>query len=1220
MSSNVSVENLNPPTTSESAPLIPSLNQSSLNQSSFKTNTLDFLTQLTPESPVVTSRINKPDESLVSDDEMETCERTSLFPSPNTQNNTFPNFNVDTAQQLYMEARDAYLVDVETVKKLPEPVFSEENFIVLHPHIRLLTEYTRKSFYTHMKTLYDDLTAGVHTAMQGYLIQSLVNKNLFWPGVAFHLGFTPPVLEIDDLGNKPAFLIPAAQARIKTAQRCNQFATEFKERIENELITDSRLDSNYLYDTLIHKWHHRFDCESDLSQWIGDTQLEWISELQSKGLTPEAIEKRKDIELGTLKLTFDNVFNMLIFFAVKHVIHELRVLFRACFQHKEDTNFIFFKLEPFGCTITVRKEDIPPPSHHHANQNITPHSKKRKSLDNAPTDATTNATSLTPLTTTTHTPTPTKQGSIPSTSKQPKHNASNVGHIMCNNDQKGCYKSNCPFKHVKTYSIICKHHLKEPGCFNLASNTCKLLHPLIMYPKPPTEPNPHIPPTNQSQKVRFTPNYQMEEGEANPPQGTSSNNPTPQVSTIINHNIFNTTCNTQCYVDSTQEQKELDSAHQTKPSKRRRKHRIHPADRRLALLRSLCHNITNIGVHVLHDCPVNEEEMLVLSLGLNFCPTPRKSKNYLLMEAMDKFSRQVRIKKHFASLLQDNTISNFSIEQILHLRINKSLSLEEAKEQFEPSITRSPIENYLTTIRNTLCPTQDNNNKNKPKQNRIWKAYYDIVKRLRLRNDIIIKPSDKNLGVTVMNRNWYITQALLQLNNENVYSPITNDPNLSDIINELKQIIATQTWLPKKVAMKLLKDLIIDYTLNRIKLCRIYFLPKLHKTPVGMRPICASQGWITYWTSVYIHMTILPLLKRIQSYISNSAQLVAMLDKIKPPEHFQFLEADVDNLYPSINIEEGLHALKDFLTTTGMHHTQVSLLVKLTRWVLTHNYVTFGENKYLQISGTAMGTPCAVVFACIFVHTIEREALNIFASTRYMIKCVFLFVRFIDDLIAIISDYDSGLDLMRLLNSRRKSIHFTFKIRNSEAQFLDLTLYKRITRHIQHLEVKAYSKPMNKFLYLPPTSCHPRHIFNGWIVGCCRRLRLNCSRDEDYNQVISDFKSHTTSRGYSDEFVQQAISSIPNRATIIDSTLYPKQKTSSIGVPFVITYSPEIQQALPAIRQALSLTQEANLDPHFPQIFGCRTTPLLSFKRGPNLRDLVAPSAIQTINQTPSNN
>jgi hypothetical protein len=364
------------------------------------------------------------------------------------------------------------------------------------------------------------------------------------------------------------------------------------------------------------------------------------------------------------------------------------------------------------------------------------------------------------------------------------------------------------------------------------------------------------------------------------------------------------------------------------------------------------------------------------------------------MDAVERFSRQVRIKKDFATLQLDNT-PNYSIEQTLHLRINKSLSLEEARLQFEPSVTRSPIESYLTHIHNTLCTKTDTPNATKLTPQ--WRAYYSVVKQLGKRTDIIIKPSDKNLGVTVMNRHWYITQALEQLNNTNVYSPVTSIPTITNLINDLILIFNNQTWLSHTTSNKLLKDLTIDHTLNRVKLPRMYFLPKIHKTPIGMRPICASQGWITYWSSVYIHLAVFPLLKQIQSYVTNSAQLILTIEDIKIknnlPQHFQFLEADVKELFPSIPIEDGLHALKNFLTQTGMHHSQVSLLVQLTRWVLHNNYVSFGDQTYLQISGTAMGTPCAVVFACIYIHTIEREALDIFASTRYVFNCIFLITK-----------------------------------------------------------------------------------------------------------------------------------------------------------------------------------------------------------------------------------
>ena len=132
-----------------------------------------------------------------------------------------------------------------------------------------------------------------------------------------------------------------------------------------------------------------------------------------------------------------------------------------------------------------------------------------------------------------------------------------------------------------------------------------------------------------------------------------------------------------------------------------------------------------------------------------------------------------------------------------------------------------------------------------------------------------------------MKREWYLAEAYAQLNNPSVYTKIAHYPNVNEMITVLKSLTINQYWLPQHKALKLFKDLTIDHTLDRVKLCRIYFLPKLHKTPIGMRPICASQGWITYWTSVYIHLTVFPLLKTIP-YIANSGQLIRKLDTIKP--------------------------------------------------------------------------------------------------------------------------------------------------------------------------------------------------------------------------------------------------------------------------------------------------------------------------------------------------
>ena len=327
------------------------------------------------------------------------------------------------------------------------------------------------------------------------------------------------------------------------------------------------------------------------------------------------------------------------------------------------------------------------------------------------------------------------------------------------------------------------------------------------------------------------------------------------------------------------------------------------------------------------------------------------------------------------------------------------------------------------------------------------------------------------------------------------------------------------------------------------------------------------------------------------------------MDNINLPHHFQFIEADVENLYPSININDALDAIHAFLfNRLGFPQTRINFIIKLVEWVLKNNYISFGEYIYHQIQGTAMGTPCAVVVACIFMHIIEEEALSLFSIKRCIPRTIFLFKRFIDDYIIVITDYDSGIDLMELLNSRRNSINITFKIRNREIHFLDITLLKTYPNH--QLVVKAYTKPMNKHLFLPQTSCHPPHIFSGWICGYARRLKLNCTNNSDYNHVLNNFKANLINRGYKESMITEIFNKIPDRKHIIDSIINKSTTStaipSSIGVPFVITYSHDIQTLLPMIKQALFFTEEAHMDPHFDVIFPKGNTPLFVFKRSRN--------------------
>ena len=77
-----------------------------------------------------------------------------------------------------------------------------------------------------------------------------------------------------------------------------------------------------------------------------------------------------------------------------------------------------------------------------------------------------------------------------------------------------------------------------------------------------------------------------------------------------------------------------------------------------------------------------------------------------------------------------------------------------------------------------------------------------------------------------------------------------------------------------------------------------------------------------------------------------------------------------------------------------------------------------------------------------------------------------------------------------------------------EGAYLDLWLSLENGK----IESKIYSK--SEPIYLHPSSCHDPSVFKGLIPGVARRLRLNCSKDEDFDEAVLDFARAFAVSGY----------------------------------------------------------------------------------------------------------
>ena len=69
---------------------------------------------------------------------------------------------------------------------------------------------------------------------------------------------------------------------------------------------------------------------------------------------------------------------------------------------------------------------------------------------------------------------------------------------------------------------------------------------------------------------------------------------------------------------------------------------------------------------------------------------------------------------------------------------------------------------------------------------------------------------------------------------------------------------------------------------------------------------------------MFIDLILQPILKRVPTYIQDSAAFISETQNIPMDSEYAFLQADVEALYPSIHINDGLASLNQTLLKENM--------------------------------------------------------------------------------------------------------------------------------------------------------------------------------------------------------------------------------------------------------------------------------------------------------------
>jgi len=545
---------------------------------------------------------------------------------------------------------------------------------------------------------------------------------------------------------------------------------------------------------------------------------------------------------------------------------------------------------------------------------------------------------------------------------------------------------------------------------------------------------------------------------------------------------------------------------------------------------------------------------------------------------------------------------------------------------FIPNTGGNALEHYITNVKTKLLAAYESLPPEIKRNYKIPKMFKITIQNLTRDSTIQICSADKNLGICIVDRDWYEKEALRQLTDINTYTKVSILPNnthfITTIINILTKYNKQHSTLSKYFLQPMQTKGVNNTSYNnKPNLSRFYLTIKIHKQPMIGRPIVASIGSITYYISSYCDKILQPVMKQLTTYLRNTNDLIIDIET-NPQLHNMHSQhtiytADIKDMYPSINITDGLAqlevAIEEYNSKIDISkRIETKFIIDLAHFVLTNNYFHFGINTFwLQISGTAMGTPLAVTFACIYIGQLEKQVFHILSIYNALPH---YYKRYIDDVFAIFkNERDQTLFHNTFNNLRPGKIQLlpTHTGRSSIFMDLNITLNKE-----NKLEIKIYQKPQNSYLYLPPSSFHQKHVFENTIIAELKRYKLKCTYAYDFEEMKTNFYTRLISRGYKNEYLDTIFKRVTNltRAELL-CNLISKQNTTntnstSTPVVFVATNTPLTAHL--NLSNIIRPTEELDCSPLCPYLFTRHKgshKPIIAYKRTSNMREMLTKSA-----------
>lgn len=498
----------------------------------------------------------------------------------------------------------------------------------------------------------------------------------------------------------------------------------------------------------------------------------------------------------------------------------------------------------------------------------------------------------------------------------------------------------------------------------------------------------------------------------------------------------------------------------------------------------------NLSSDTLADRPT----LQVLNAGLKFVPTPlQRTSDALVRTQFEVFARKVRLRCEFGAGAYN---PRYHVPNGL----------------YEPPAAPAPVEAFLTELQEAIDgffaqprPTPS------PNMRQLQRFCMGTLQRS---TTLVVRPSDKNLGLVVMEKADYHGLISKELLDPAKFLPVTEDPTvvLQRVIGQFKQLLRSWQYVVPAPVYRYLEAWSSTWHWFPTPYC----LPKLHKLPQVTREflpqlkgrlIVPSHSWLTHAPSVFMADVLNAACKSKFPYVlPDSRTLIRQLEGVQVPCSALLVTFDVVDMYPSINNSAAIKAAAVVVpgTLRGVVHEFLHL-------IMDNSYCIRDRQLYKQL-GTAMGTSCAPPYANIyFAECVEKLLRREFADFPQH------YYRLIDDGFFIWEGPKDRLDaFLHRMNTLLPNISITWQVDSVKVPYLDVWVCKGAPGLGSTVPIyfSTYQKPHNKYMYVPYASYHRPCVFKAIIRGELIRYAVTCTHLADFQAMHAVFRKRLLQRGY----------------------------------------------------------------------------------------------------------